>query len=127
VAAIRFLYGREVETKDGQFIKVPDNLSMFKAASRAGKQLKSYKMCTDYEVDGDTNLPSYDPMCSRWDVGATPDKYVKWAISQVHADLIQNGYRYNNKGFSGAVRSLTYLEHFKQIQDYFRFLLRNKA
>jgi hypothetical protein len=127
VAAIRFLYARTVETKDGQFIEVPRNQSMFKAADKAGKKLKPYKMCTDDEVDGDTNLPSYDPMCSRWDVGATPDKYVKWAISQVHADLIQNGYRYNNKGFSGAVRSLSYLEHFKQIQDYFRFLLRNKA
>jgi hypothetical protein len=127
VAAIRFLYARTVETKDGQFIQVPKNQSMFKAADKQGKKLKNYRMCTDYEVDGDTNLASYDPMCSRWDVGATPDKYVKWAISQVHADLIQNGYRYNNKGFSGAVRSLTYLEHFKQIQDYFRFLLRNKA
>ncbi|MDQ3232595.1 MAG: zinc-dependent metalloprotease, partial [Pseudobdellovibrionaceae bacterium] len=127
VAAIRYLYGRKVETKDGQFIEVPRNMSMFKAAEKQGKKLKTYKMCTDYEVDGDTNLPTYDPMCSRWDVGATPDKYVKWAISQVHADLIQNGYRYNNKGFSGAVRSLTYLEHFKQIQDYFRFLVRNKA
>ncbi|WP_141732805.1 zinc-dependent metalloprotease [Oligoflexus tunisiensis] len=131
VAAIRFLYGRQVETTDKQFITVPKNQSMFAAARKQGKELRPFKMCTDYEFDfregAPQNIPTYDPMCTRWDVGSTPEKYVKWAISQIHADLIQNGYRYNNKGFSGAIRSLSYLDHFKQIQEYFRFLVRNQA
>ncbi|MCX6131332.1 MAG: zinc-dependent metalloprotease, partial [Proteobacteria bacterium] len=130
VAAIRFLYTRSVETKTKQFIQVPSNQSMFAAAKKQGQELKAYRMCTDYELSEDPNMeniPLYDPMCSRWDVGSTPLKYVKWAISQIHADLIQNGFRYNNKGFSGAIRSLGYLDHFKQIQEYFRFLVRGKA
>ncbi len=127
VAAIRYLYTKTVETTDKEFIKVADNMSMTAAVSKVSKKLKPYRMCTDYEVDGDTNLANYDPMCSRWDVGSTPDKYVQWAIAQVQADIVQNGYRYNNKGFSGSVRSLVYLDHFRQIQEYFRFLVASQA
>ncbi|HYX32015.1 MAG TPA: zinc-dependent metalloprotease [Oligoflexus sp.] len=127
IAAVRFLYSRKVETQDGQVIDVPKTQSIATAAGSAGKDVKGFRMCTDMEVGRTTNLPYYDPMCSKWDEGSTPEAYVKWAIGQIHSDIILNGFRYNNKGFRGAIGSLTYLDHFKQIQEYFRFLVRGQA
>ncbi|MDQ3233024.1 MAG: zinc-dependent metalloprotease, partial [Pseudobdellovibrionaceae bacterium] len=125
VAAIRFLYSRKVETKDGQFVDVPKNSSILSAVANQGKTLKPYRMCTDQEVPPSTGLPLYDPMCGRGEMGSTPEKYVKWVISKIHADLIQNGYRYNDKAFVGP--SVGYLDRLKQVQEYFRYLIRGSA
>ncbi len=126
IAAIRFLYARKIETKAGEFIDIPPQAGIFATARKLGKEPKAYRMCTDYELFGE-NYPMFDPLCSRWDVGSKPQEYVRWAISQIHADLIQNGYRYNDKGFSGAQGSLVYFLHFQQIHEYFRQLMVRKA
>jgi hypothetical protein len=83
-------------------------------------------MCTDYEISGG-NLPLFDPLCVKWDVGANPLEYVRWAIQKIHADIIERGYRYNSAAFSGASGAASYFSHFTQIHEYFRYLMQKQA
>lgn len=122
VATIRYLYARKVETKTGDLIAVPEGGSAVGAAKKAGVELKRYRMCNDYEAMKN-NLPDFDPLCSRWDVGTTPKEYVLWATRKIHQDIIENGYRYNNVRFGGVNAGLGYFLNFKQIHDYFRYLV----
>jgi hypothetical protein len=125
VAAIRYLYGRKVETVTGDILDIPANKSIFRVAKEVNTDLKNYEMCTD--VLNANNAPFFNPLCLKWDIGAKPQEYVKWAISQIHADIIQNGYIYNNARFIGSGGGLSYFTNFKQIHDYFRFLIGRKA
>jgi|GEM_PF-3508626 len=122
VASIRYLYARKVETKTAAMISIPEGQSAVETARKAAVELKPYRMCTDYEAMSN-NLPDFDPLCSRWDVGTNPREYVLWATRKIHADIIENGYRYNNVRFGGARAGLNYFLNFKQIQDYFRYLV----
>jgi hypothetical protein len=122
VASIRYLYGRKVETKTAAMISIPEGQSAVETARKAAVELKQYRMCTDYEAMSN-NLPDFDPLCSRWDVGTNPREYVLWATRKIHADIIENGYRYNNVRFGGARAGLNYFLNFKQIHDYFRYLV----
>ncbi|SMF06972.1 zinc-dependent metalloprotease [Pseudobacteriovorax antillogorgiicola] len=126
VAAIKYLYGRKVDLKDGTTVEIPANTSVADAAAQAGSskdELKKYRMCTDSENNG--NDPFFDPLCRKWDVGSKPQEYVTWAVSQIHAGIIQNGYVYNNKVFSGRVGVDTYFLAFRQIYEYWRYLIYN--
>lgn len=125
VAAVRYLYGNKVETKSGEVIDIPQGLSIFQAARAKGVELKPYEMCTD--ILNANNLPFFNPLCLKWDVGSKPQDFVRWAISQIHADIIQNGYIYNNKSFDGASRSISYFSNFRQIHEYFRFLIAKRG
>ena len=127
IATISFLYARKVQTKTGELITVPPDQSALESARKQRVELKRYRMCTDWEVDSNSNLPSFDPLCSRWDVGSSPVEYVQWAIRKIHADIIENGYRYNDVRFSGGIGALKYFSNFKQIHDYFRYLVLKQA
>lgn len=126
VATIRYLYGRQVEATDGSMVTIQEGESADDAARREGKSLRSFRMCTDYEVLNG-NLPYFNPNCVRWDHGATPDEFVQWAINKIQADIIQNGFRYNNATFGGVFGATRYFAHFRQIHDYFRYLMRREA
>ena len=126
VALISYLYGRTIQTSDGDTVTIPDSTSAAAAAEAEGKEVKRYRMCTDYEVGGG-NLPTFDPLCVRWDIGANPAEYVRWAIRKIHADIIEGGYRYNQARFFGALSATSYFSHFIQIHHYFRYLLQKQA
>ena len=127
IAAIAYLYARTIETADGETIPIPDGMSAADAAQAEGKEIKPYRMCTDYEFAGWGNMPEFDPLCIKWDVGADPEAYVEWAIQKIHADIVENGYRYNQAAFFGGSSSTSYFSHFRQIHDYFRYLLQAQA
>ncbi|RYZ59399.1 MAG: hypothetical protein EOP07_04125 [Proteobacteria bacterium] len=125
VAAIRYLYGRKVETTQGQMLDVPNNKSIYAVASEAGSKLKGYEVCND--TLNRSNQPYYNPQCLKWDVGGTPKDYVTWAARQIHADIITNGYVYNDSALRGASSSTSYFFNFKQIHDYWRYLMYQDA
>lgn len=127
VAAIAYLYGRTIQTADGGVLQIPDGLSAISAAQSEGMQVKTYRMCTDYEIDYYTNLPEFDPLCVKWDVGASPVEYVRWAIQKIHAGIIEAGYRYNQAVFFGSMGATSYFSHFRQIHDYYRYLMQKQA
>lgn len=125
VAAIRYLYGRTFESEDGRVISIGPKQSIFDAARSANAKPKNYEVCNDY-LNGD-NLPLYNPLCLKWDVGATPSEFVDWAIAQIHADMIQNGYVYNDIRLKAGGTSASYFINFRQIHDYWRFLMYNET
>src|SRR5688500_3544669 len=103
-------------------IAVPDGQSAVETARLAAVELKPYRVCTDYEAMS-SDLPDFHPLCSRGDVGTNPRGYVRRATRKRPADIIENGYRYNNVRFGGARAGLNYFLNFKQIHDYFRYLV----
>ena len=121
VAAIRYLYGRKVETASGKMLPVPASKGIFTVAAESGSKLKNYEVCNDSL--NRSNQPYYNPQCLKWDVGGTPKDYVVWAARQIHADLITNGYVYNDSALRGASSSTSYFFNFKQIHDYWRYLM----
>lgn len=127
VAAIAYLYGRTVKDIDGERVPIGKNQSIEQAAKTHPKKLKNYRMCTDYEVDYRSNLAYFDPLCKKWDYGTNPRAYVEWAIRKIHAEIIEKGNRYNSAIFYGSWRAETYFDHFRQIHDYFRYLLSDKG
>ncbi|RZA10503.1 MAG: hypothetical protein EOP10_34670, partial [Proteobacteria bacterium] len=115
VAAIRYLYGRKVEATDGQMLPIAANKSIYEVAANNRATLKNYEVCND--TLNRSNQPYYNPQCLKWDVGGTPKDYVVWAARQIHADIITNGYVYNDSALRGASSSTSYFFNFKQIHD----------
>ncbi|MDD0853301.1 zinc-dependent metalloprotease [Halobacteriovorax sp. GB3] len=65
LAALRFAYKREVETKDGSIVKVKGAVSDLEKELKAnGQELKSYQYCTDENA-------GLSSMCNRFDEGTS--------------------------------------------------------
>lgn len=80
IAALRFGYAREVETKEGKFISVKDTYT--KTAKE--ESLKSYGFCTDENASLNTS-------CNRFDEGTTLVEIAKHKVQRY-----QNNYKYRN-------------------------------
>ena len=81
VAALRFAYAREVEDKEGNFIKVEKTLS---ETENAGTQIKSYGFCTDENA-------GLSISCNRFDEGSSSSE-----IAAFHVKRYNDGYKYRN-------------------------------
>ncbi|MCF8060152.1 MAG: zinc-dependent metalloprotease [Bacteriovoracaceae bacterium] len=83
LAALRFGYAREVELKDGQFVKVEGSLSKFKE-TLGSNDLKEYQFCTDENA-------GLSSICNRFDEGTTLVEVSKYLIKRY-----KDYYKYRN-------------------------------
>jgi len=83
IAALKFAYNREVQTKTGEFIKIQGSLSDMKKAGQLA-DLKEYGYCTDENVGANAG-------CKRFDLGTT---YTE--ITQNLIDTYEDSYKRRN-------------------------------
>ncbi len=126
VAAIRYLYGRKAETEDGEIIAIPREKSIKTTMAELGKKPRAFRVCNDVEAGLNGTDMFLDPMCARWDVGANPVEVTRWAIAQIHAGHILNGYLYNNRTMWSASGS-TYFDRLRRIYEQWRYLIENRV
>ncbi len=94
IAALRFAYSREVETKDGKLVKVERNLEKtVQELSAQGQELKSYKFCTDEHA-------SANPTCNRFDEGTNYTEITEHLISAYEDNYKQINRRNHRRNFS---------------------------
>jgi hypothetical protein len=86
VAAIRFGYTNSIEI-DGEnsprIMKLSENLQIDSQLKAKGVKARSFKFCTDEDVD-QVNI---DPMCARHDHGTTPLEVVKGIINNYNSTV----------------------------------------
>lgn len=106
IAALRYAYSREVETKTGQLVKVERNLSQtVRDLSAKGLELKSYKYCTDEHA-------SANPTCNRFDEGTTYTEIALHLIS-AYEDNYKNINRRNHRRNFSTLQEGAYLGRIK--------------
>jgi len=93
IAALRFAYQREVETKSGEIIKLKNNLSELPAEKI--KDLKDYGYCTDENVGASIG-------CNRHDEGTTFTEIVNHYIKEYKILHETRNYRNGRPSMSSA-------------------------
>lgn len=90
IAAIRFGYADAIELSNGEIKKVDVNRSIKDNLGGNLSALKSHKFCTDEDA-----ILQIDPLCQRWDHGATPEEVVDYIIKSYWSSLVTDNYRYD--------------------------------
>jgi hypothetical protein len=97
IAALRYGYGDSVEifdaaTKKYVAEKLDINLSIEDQLKAKGLQRRSYKFCTDEDVE-----IGQDPMCARHDAGTNADQIVENIINEYNNSIILYNQRLNRQ------------------------------
>ncbi len=93
VAALRFAYAREVELKDGTFVKLEDKEKDQPSLRERGLDLKDYEFCTDGNV-GTT------PKCHRFDEGTSLTEIAQHFRNKFENSYYQSNFRDGRKSFN---------------------------
>jgi hypothetical protein len=96
IAALRFAYKRQVETKDGKTVQIPATLASLKkdwTASGDKSELKDYQYCSDEHVDA-------NPNCKRFDKGTTMTEIVDHLIQSYEDYYAIRNFRNGRESFS---------------------------
>lgn len=137
-AAVKYAYANKVDivnaaTGEVKEVSVPNGTSLTELIkSYPGYFLKPYRFCTDDDVaDLGIQIPIFDPMCKKWDNGATAEANVIDILQRFQADLLAHKKRLDRKygflteeGFDNMVRVA--FGSLKQIYDYYRWMLIRK-
>ena len=134
LAALRFLYRDQIETKEGGYVSldIPENPFKQTALSGAIKnKRKEYFHCSDNEEPSDENAvvpPSEDILCMSFDYGSTPLEIVNHYIDDAKRALISMRYRYDAPGFRwpsvGYIRNIMSLYN-KWLNSRDKYLISN--
>lgn len=130
IAAIRFIYGGKVETKDGEIkplYSVNNGKKVWKTINQTFGNSKGVLKPLAYCSDIDAYLGS-DPLCRQHDIGESPEEIVDYAINEFWNSLRNSTYSYDrlragNFALAGLNRQLRYMLHLKRIYDEWRFHL----
>lgn len=90
IAAIRFGYADSVELRNGEIKPIDINKPLTENLGGGLASLKATKFCTDE----DASL-LIDPMCARWDHGATPEAVVDYTIAAFWSTMVTDNHRYD--------------------------------
>jgi hypothetical protein len=134
VAAIRYGYARQAETKDG-LIKLLPGMSIVESAGAQSQNFEQkYKYCTDEDIDIYTQMGAMhapiDPLCARHQFGSTPLEVVRMATIDYEAYNAVYGKRLDRANGPAAGSMVRYFERFVgmpilKIYNQWRWHLRN--
>jgi len=80
IAAIRWGYQNNVETKDGKIVSVnPDKATILQLST----QMRPYKYCTDEDV----SVFAKDALCAKNDIGSDPEQIASQLITEYEASM----------------------------------------
>ncbi len=125
IAAIRWGYENKIEDSKNNVVAVSPNQSTI---SQVKSNRRSYKYCTDEDVD----VASVDPMCARSDNGTDPDLVVKNLILDYDASMALWNHRFNRDQIldmttAASYRLQEYLMPMRKFYEQWRLILASQA
>ena len=113
LAALRFLYNEELETKDGGTVAlnlVTDPLQQGQLSDKGRdflNKVKTYQHCSDWLNADNQRLGKgieESTLCAKWDYGSSPKEIVEYYIDRIKRDFNSRRYRYDRS--SGTVNNV---------------------
>lgn len=102
VAALKFAYAREVETRQGSSLTVDSTLTnLLRSNEKSAKDVKRFKYCSDEHVGN-------DPLCNRFDEGKTHAEVVSHYIKTYNENYSKRNFRNRKYDFSGRYGDWSY-------------------